>query len=401
MHTKSTSHTKRIYFDAAATTPVDGRVFAAMEPLFCNAFGNPGSIHVEGVAAKEMMSRARKTCADVLHAHADEIVFTSGGTESNNMAIMGVTMQALKDHEGDYSKIHVVTSSIEHASVLEVCKELEGRGVRVTYVPVDEDGRIMMDAVKRAVTRETTLVSVMLANNEIGTAQSIADIAKHIRKVRKGNKEAHAYPYFHTDAAQAAMWCDVYVEKLGVDLVSVDGHKIYGPKGVGLLYMRRGTKLFPLLFGGGQEGDMRAGTESVPLVVGLAKALELAESERIQNVSHITGLRTYFLSRLRAELPEAELNGDSAGGMVNIVNISLLDMDSDFLVISLDERGIACASKSACHSNDDSSYVVAAIGKGREAAASSLRFSMLKDAKKKDVDRVVAALVEIVEQNRR
>lgn len=396
MHQNAEAHTNRLYFDAAATTPVDERVFAAMEPLFSKMFGNQGSIHAEGVVAKKEVERARKTCADVLHAHSDEIVFTSGGTESNNMAIMGIVAGVLKNNGDDYGKIHIVTSTIEHASVLEVCRMLEEKGARVIYVPVDESGRIVMSEMKKAVTPQTTFVSIMFANNEIGTLQPIAGIAKHIRKVRKERTEKNSYPYFHIDAAQVPLWREVYVEKLGVDLVSIDAHKIYGPKGIGLLYVRRGTQLSPLLLGGAQEGGMRAGTEPVPLIVGLAKALELAEAERVSNIEHMTALRAYFIERLRAVLPDTEFNSSIEGGLPNIVNTSLPGFDSDFLVISLDERGIACASRSACHSNDDSSYVVAALGKGEAVAASSLRFSMLKDATKEDVDRVVSAVVEIM-----
>ncbi len=387
----------RVYFDAAATMPLDRRVFDAMVPLWKEDFGNAGSIHREGEAAKKTLARARKSCADVLHAHADEIVFTSGGTESNNMAIMGAVLYALKKYSGDYSKMHIVTSAIEHVSVLEVCRVLEKRGARVTYVPVNEHGVVEMHEMKSAIVKDTTLVSVMFANNEIGTLQPIAEIAKHIRKVRK-QEESGVYPLFHTDAAQAPVWCTLPVLKLGVDFLSIDGHKIYGPKGVGLLFVRRDIEIEPLLFGGMQEGGRRPGTEPLPLIVGLAKALEIAEIERVVSYESMFSLRQYFIQELETKVPQAKLNGDAQNCLPNIVNVSVPGMDSDFLVIALDERGIACASRSACHSNDDSSYVVAALGKGAAAAEGSLRFSMPKEATKKNVDDVVAALQEIVQE---
>lgn len=384
----------RVYFDVAATTPLDERVFDAILPLLRQDFGNAGSIHTEGVVAKKLLSDARATCARTLHAGPEEIIFTSGGTESNNLAIFGTVIHALEEYKGDYTKIHIVTSVIEHASVLEVCRELERRGAHVAYVPVDEQGFVVMDQMKKAITPETTLVTVMMANNEIGTIQSIAEIARHIRKVRKEHKGSQ-YPYFHTDAAQVPVWQAVYVEKLGVDLVSIDGHKIAGPKGIGLLYIRNGVHVAPLFFGGGQEGGMRPGTEPLPLIVGLAKALEICEDERDAAFERMSALQDHFVACIRKEVPQAEINGES-GALPNIVNISIHGYDSDFLVISLDERGVSSASKSACHASDDSSHVIAALGKGEEAARSTLRFSMPKETTKEDIDRVIAALVEII-----
>ncbi len=385
---------KRVYFDVAATTPVDERVLEVMMPLWSQNFGNAGSIHQEGVAAKKLLSSVRATCAAVLHALPDEIIFTSGGTESNNLAIMGTVMDAFQEHKDDYAKIHIVTSAIEHASVLEVCRELEHRGAHVTYVPVDEQGYVVMDEMKKAITPQTTLVTVMMANNEIGTLQPIKEIAKHIRKIRNEHGGS-SYPYFHTDAAQVPVWREVYVEKLGVDLVTIDGHKLFGPKGIGLLYVRRGVHILPLFFGGSQEGGMRPGTEPIPLIVGLAKALEISEHERAVAHEHMCALKDYFVALIRKNVPEAEIHGGN-GALPNIVNISIRGYDSDFLVVSLDERGISCASKSACHASDDSSHVIAALGKGKEAATSALRFSMPKETTKEDIDRVIAALVEVI-----
>ena len=388
---------ERVYVDAGATTPVGKRVLAAMGPLWQEAFANAGSIHREGVRAKDILRDARATCAKILHAHSDEIIFTSGGTESNNLAIMGTVLHRVREQNDDYSKIHIVTSAIEHASVLEVCREIERRGARVSYVPVDEEGQVLLAEMKKAVTSQTMLVSIMFANNEIGTMQPIREIAKIVRNARKQNGNS-SYPYFHTDAAQALTWSVVSVEKLGVDFVSVDGHKIYGPKGVGLLYVRRGIHIAPLFYGGAQEGGMRPGTEPLPLIVGLAKALEIAESEREYSYERMSMLREHFVTRLKSDVPRAEIHGGE-NVLRNIVNISVPGIESDVLVIALDERGIACSSRSACHSSDDSSYVIAALGKGIEFASSALRFSFLKTTTREEIDKVVSALAEVVAEN--
>jgi len=310
-----------------------------------------------------------------------------------------VLENALKEVSGDYRKIHVVTSAIEHSSVLEVCREIEKRGGRVSYIPVDAHGRILIAELKKQLTPQTTLVSVMLANNEIGTLQPISEIGKAIRKVRK---EKHSlYPYMHVDAAQAPVYVPVHVPQLGIDLLSIDGHKIYGPQGVGLLYMRRGVAIEPRFYGGGQEGGHRSGTEPLALVIGMAEALEIAEDEREKNVRKMRLLHNYFVERLHARLSETVLNGDEKEGLPNIVNVSIPETESDFLVIALDERGIACASRSACHAQDDSSYVVSALKKGREIADGTVRFSMLTTTTKKEIKYVVSMLEEAVAEAKR
>lgn len=390
---KITTVRPRLYFDAAATTPVDPRVFQAMEPFWSIHFGNAGSIHAEGVSAKRALDTARQQVAEILHAHSDEIIFTSGGTESNNLAIFGVVEQA-RDILDSYRKIHMVTTRIEHASVLEACRVIEKRGGRVSYISVDSRGQLVIPELKKAVTDETTLVSVMLANNEIGTVQPILEVAKVIRKIRRESRAA--YPYLHVDAAQAPVFMQVNVALLGVDLLSIDGHKIYGPKGIGLLYKKRDVLLAPQMYGGKQEGGLRSGTAPLPPIIGFAEALVLAEHECERNSRKMIASRSYFITQLQRYVPQAILNGDLYESLPNVVNVSIPGAESDFLVIALDERGIACASRSACHAQEDSSYVVAALEKSGEIAGSSVRFSMLKNVTKKDIDYVVSMLADVV-----
>lgn len=288
--------------DYASTTPLDSRVLKAMLPYFGKKFGNPSSIHAEGVEAKKVLESARKSVGLILNARAAEIIFTGGGTESNNLAIFG-TVRALEKTGVSISKMHFVTTAIEHSSVLECFRELESRGAKVSYAEVKENGIVDPTTIVGLLRPETVLVSVGYVNNEIGTIQPITKIRKLIKDFRNGRIQdfpnEKQYPVFHSDASQAPLYLDCSVERLGVDLLTLDGHKMYGPKGVGVLYVRRSVTLAPVLFGGGQERGLRSTTENLPLVVGFAKAFEIAAVSREKESARLAQLRDHFYSLIR------------------------------------------------------------------------------------------------------
>lgn len=384
----------RIYFDYAAATPLDPRVYAAMQPYWSERFGNPGSLHQEGKEAKRAIEDARETCARAIGAHDDEIIFTASGTEANNLALIGLVRALLKTGRR-IEDMHFITSVIEHSSVLEVFDELQKEGASLTVVPVDERGLVAPDILARAIRKETVLVSIMLVNNEIGSVMPVRDITKAIRAAR--NMYEHAFPYIHSDACQAFPIMPVRADALGADLISADAQKMYGPKGAGFLYVRRGTPLSPLIIGGAHERGLRGGTPAVPLIAGLAKALSLLEAEREETIVRLKALQSYFFARLDAEVPEAVVNGLYEGRACNNINISLPGRDNAFLVLQLDARGIAASSRSACFSgNNGSSRVVAALGLGSERAQSAVRFTLGTHTTREDIDRAIVALKEIV-----
>jgi len=367
----------RIYLDYVASTPVDREVLKAMMPYFTDDFGNANSIHQEGVKAKQALGNARKSVADILNARSEEIVFTSGGTESNTLAILGII--------NDIKNMHAVTSTIEHPSVLEVFKALEKRGLDVTYVGVDETGVVNPKDVREAIKENTILVSIMYINNEIGTIQPISEIAKSVRSKKK---EYNSEIYFHTDASQAPLYLPLNILKLGVDLMTLGGHKMYGPKGVGCLFKKKDIKI------------TKAGTENIPLIVGFAKALELAEKNRESETDRVTKLRDYFIDELNNKIPEAELNGSREERSPNNVNIYIPNIDGEFLTVVLDSKGIACSTKSACKEDyeDEGSYVIRTLGYSKERSKNSLRFSLGKDTTKKDIDYVIKILNESIKK---
>ncbi|MDP3726051.1 MAG: cysteine desulfurase family protein [bacterium] len=387
----------RVYLDYAAATPLDPRVFKAMKPFLETQFGNPSSIHNEGVRAKEAITVARKNVAKMLQAHEDEIIFTSGGTEGNNLAILGLALR--QERKGtSFSKMHFITTVIEHPSVKDVFGELERRGASVSYIPVDAEGLVKPQELKKALRKETVLVSVMYANSEIGTIQPISEIAKMIRNFRKTHNSK--FPLVHTDASQAPLYLDVNVERLGADLMTFDGHKIYGPKGVGALFKKRNVSIQPLFYGGGQEGGLRPGTENVPGIVGFAEALKYATEERKYESARITKLRDYFIKKVLSEIPNAILNGDQIKRLPNNVNISFLGIDNEWLVLQLDARGIAVGTGSACLSQkENTSYVVAALGGDKKRASSSVRFTLGKDTSQKDLDYTITILQKVLDRN--
>ncbi len=388
---------REIYLDHAATTPLDPRVKAAMEPYGDVVYGNPSTLYRQGRLAKDAVDQARETVARILHCRPDEIVFTAGSTEADNIAIFGAAALCKGAAK------HLMTTSFEHHAGLRSFEALEREGWRVTYLPVGEDGIIDPETVRRAIRPDTLLVSVMYANNEIGTIQPIGEIGKEIREIRKERSVlGNPLPlYFHCDASQAAGYLELDVAKLGVDLMSLNGGKIYGPKGSGCLLVRSGVRLKPIFQGGGQEKNLRSGTENVPGIVGFAKALEIAEQEREQESGRLAELRDYFMRRLITEIPKTVLNGHPTKRLPNNINVSILDIEGEAVILYLDAKGIAISTGSACTSITlDPSHVILALGKPYEYAHSSLRFTLGRSTAKEDLDYVMAVLPGIVEKLR-
>lgn len=409
---KKQSAKKIIYFDNASTTSVSKEIKKAMDKYMIDEFGNPNSIHKMGVVSKKAVEGGRKIVALAINSHPDEVIFNSGGTEGNNAAIFGI-FNHLRKNGVKYSSMRAITTNIEHSSVFECFRELERRGVVVDYAPVGEGGIVEPMKIKKLLRPETVLVSVMHANNEIGTIQPIKEIAKVIRNSKKAfsyklsdssdqskaisyQLKANSFPLFHTDACQAPLFFNLNVQELGVDLMTIDGQKIYGPKGVGALFIKRGVLLEPIIFGGGQERGLRSGTENVPLIVGLAKAFEIAGKNKSKNSERLSKLRDYFIKKIEEKIPQSVLNGDRVQRLPNNINISIPGIDPEFIVLQLDEKGIVCSTKSACLKDEFASYVIEALGGDKKYAQSSLRFSIGLETTKKDIDYVVKVLTESV-----
>ncbi|MEE8619264.1 MAG: cysteine desulfurase NifS [Dehalococcoidales bacterium] len=373
---------KRIYLDYAATTPTHPEVVKAMLPYFTDAFGNPSSIHFHGQEAKGAIEEARVKVANLINARDEEIVFTSGGTEADNFALKGVAFA--NEDKGN----HIITSSIEHHAVIEPCKLLEGRGFSVTYLPVDEYGLVEPDEVRRAITDKTIIISVMHANNEVGTIERIAEIGKIA-------KEAEIY--FHTDAVQMVGHIPVDVNELGVDLLSMSAHKLYGPKGVGALYIRKGTKLVAFMHGGEQERRRRASTENLPGVVGFGKAVELAGQEMSEEEKRLTYLRDQLVKGLMERIDHTRLNGHPTMRLPSNVNVSVDYVEGESMVLNLDLEGICASTGSACSSSSlEPSHVLLAMGLSHEQAHGSLRFTLGKWTTEEEIRRVLEVLPRIV-----
>lgn len=390
---------RRIYLDHAAATPTDRKVLQAMRPYFDDTFANPSSFHSAGLRAREAVTKAREIISEHLNCSAAEVLFVSGGTESDNLALFGIVRTFSIQHSALSTPSHVITSAVEHHAVLEPLKHLQKTGgIDLTILPVDKYGRVDVKELQKNLRPDTILVSLMFANNEIGTVFPIAEIGKTILKWRKKNKTA--FPYFHTDACQAAGVYDLDVEKLHVDALSFSGSKIYGPKGVGCLYLRRGVLLSPLFFGGGQERGLRSGTENVPGIVGLAKALQISFASREKENARLAVLRDRLVEGLLA-IPKTRLNGHPTERLPNNVNVSFLDIEGEAAVLYLDAKGIYCSTGSACASASlDPSHVILATGLSYEAAHGSLRFSLGRDTTSKDIDYVIGVLPDIVKKLR-
>ncbi len=371
---------KRVYLDYAATTPVAPEVVEAMLPYFHETFGNPSSIHRFGLEAKAALDQARSTLARALNATPHEIYFTSGGTESNNLAILGRAMQFKQPG-------HIITSAIEHPSVLQPCKHLQQHGWRVTFLPVDRWGRVDPADLEKAITEDTALISIMYVNNEIGTINPIAELAE-IAAARR-------IP-FHTDAAQAFGKVKIDVRATPISLLSIAGHKIYAPKGVGVLYIKRGVTLSRLLFGGGQENELRPGTENLPGIVGLAKAVELMERQFEAEVQRLEHLAQRFMQRISREIPAAILNGHPQHRLPWVLNYSFPGMDNTSLVMALDLEGVAISNGSACSSGKiEISHVLRAMQLPKEIQRSAVRISLGRFTTEEDIDRAIAALKKV------
>lgn len=376
---------RQIYLDYAAATPLDSRVFKAMEPYFSDKFYNPSALYLASKDIKQDIGQARQKVAQIIGAKPAEVIFTAGGTEANNIAISGV-MEQLPEGE-------IITSAIEHESVLEPASKYKNK-----QIYPDEKGIIKPADIAKAISNNTVLVSIMLANNELGTIQHIKDISELIEAERKTRqKQGNKMPiYLHTDAAQAPVYLPVLVNKLGVDLMTLNGGKIYGPKQSGILYVKTGVKLKPVIGGGGQERGIRSGTENVPAIMGFAKALSLVQAERTQTHKKMTELQRHFFKLLQEKLPKAVINGSKKHRLPNNVHITLPGYDNERVMMELDEKGIMCATGSACSaSNDEPSHVLSAIGLSDKDARSSLRFTMGKNTTKADVDKVVDLLTGI------
>jgi len=369
-----------------------------MLPYFSEKFGNAMSLHSFGHEAENAIDEARENIAKFLHCQAPEIVFTSGATEANNLSVRGVVKSYLNNPKFKGQKPHIITTAFEHHCVLDTCKALEKEGVaEVTYIKPNQEGIINPEDIKKKIKKQTVLVSVMYVNNEIGTIQPIGKIGEIVQAFRK--KTYSSYPLFHTDATQAVNYLNCDVEKLGVDLLSFSGHKIYGPKGIGALYIRKGIPIRRLQEGGDQEGRMRAGTHNVPGIVGLGKAISLINKK---DGTRIKTLRNYLLKKVLKEIPETKLNGSKKFRSPSNLNFSFSNVEGEGLILSLDMKGIACSTGSACSSGSlEPSHVLLALGKKPEETHGSLRVSLGKYTTKKELDKFALELKKIVSHLRK
>jgi len=377
---------KRIYLDYAATTPTHPEVLKAMLPYFTESFGNPSSIHSYGQEAKYAVERARSKVAALIGAKSEEIVFTGSGTEADNFALKGVALS--RQSKGD----HIITSLIEHHAVLETCKFLEKQGFSITYLPVDGHGLVDPAAVKKAITKKTILVTIMHANNECGTIEPIVEI---------GNITADAEIYFHTDAVQTVGHIPLDVNKSIINLLSISAHKLYGPKGVGALYIRKGTRISTFIHGGSQERGLRASTENVPGIVGFGKAAEIARQEMPGEARKLSALRDRLIEGILTGIEYTQLNGHPVNRLPNNVNVSLNYVEGESILLNLDLDGICASTGSACTSEDlEPSHVLVAMGLPHLQAHSSLRFSLGKWTTEEDINKVLDVLPGIVSKLR-
>jgi cysteine desulfurase len=386
---------RHVYFDHNATTPVDREVLEAMLPYFAENFGNPSSIHSPGQQARKAVEHAREQVAALLGARAAEITFTSGGTESDNLAILGIVAadERPRGSTALTTSKHIITTQIEHSAVLQTCRALEAQAVEVTFLPVNADGLVDPQAVRRALRPETLLISVMHANNELGCVEPIEEI---------GRIAAEADVYFHVDAVQSAGKIPINVEQIGADLLAISGHKFYGPKGVGALFIRKGTRLKPLLFGGKDTRVHRPGTENVAGIVGLGKAAEIALNKLQDEGARLAALRDRLEKGLLAAIPNARVNGAHAPRTPNTANLSFSFIEGESMVIALDLKGIACSTGAACSSGAiEPSHVLTAIGLPAADARGSMRFSLGRLNTDEDVDFALKVIPEAVQHLRK
>jgi len=377
-----------IYFDNAASTAVHPEVVKEMIPYFDTQYGNPSSIHQFGRKAKNAIQKARKQVAALIGAEPDEILFTSGGTESNNTILCGIP----KLQGSHLDQNHIITSSIEHEAILQPCKEFENIGIKITYLPVDEHGIVDPNDIANSINSHTVLVSIMLANNEVGTIQPIKEISEICKK--------YQIP-LHTDAVQAIGKIPINVKELGVDALSISSHKINGPKGIGALFIKKGLRVAPQILGGGQENGMRSGTENVASIVGFGKACEIAKERLNENISHFQTLHSTMLSRVIKEIPHVKLNGHSEKRIFNNIHLTFLGVNGEDLIIKLDEHGIAASTGSACSMHTQkASHVLKAMGFNHEQITGSLRMSFGYLNTLDEVEQTIDVLKKVVSELR-
>lgn len=382
-----------IYLDHAATTPLDSEVLKAMQPYFNKLFANSGSIHSAGQEALAGIDKARQQVAQFLNCETNEIIFTSGATESNNLAITGIVDAT------EIKKPHIITTCIEHPAVLEVVKNLKNRGVEMTILPVEHDGTVNTNIVQKEIKENTVLISVMYANNEIGTVQLIKEIGDLIEKINQKRKNKI---YFHTDATQAAGYLNCNTKSLKTDLLSLSGHKIYGPKGIGVLFVKKGTKIKPIQFGGHQEFNLRAGTLNTPGIVGIGEALEIVKKNWEVNNKRVQHLRNKLIEKILKEITGSHLNGSQTKRLPNNANISFDKVEGESIMLNLDFEGIEVSTGSACASGSLSpSYVLLALGLSHLQAHGSIRFSFGKENTLEEVNKTVDALKKIITRLRK
>jgi cysteine desulfurase len=393
---------KKVYLDHAATTPISPEVFRAMSPYLKNKFGNASSMHMSGQEARAGIEKVREEAAKFLGCEIKEIYFTSGATESNNLAILGLTRRArLLDPK---RKVHIITSSIEHPAVLEVCRELKKEEVDITYLPVTKIGLIEAENVRKAIRKETILVSVMYVNNEVGTIQPISEIGVIIKEINRGRNKKDERIYFHTDAVQAANFCDCRISRLGVDMLSLSAHKIYGPKGAGLLFVKNGTPIYPLVFGGHQEQGLRSGTENVAGIVGFGEALKiLNQKARIKKQNlRIKKMRDLLIRDILEKIPGVIVNGDLQKRVPSNANFCFKNVEGESILLMLDMEGIAVSTGSACSSGSlEPSHVLSAMGVPPEVSHGSLRVTIGKGNTEKEITRLLRVLPGIVARLRK
>ncbi len=381
--------TDHIYLDNAASTPVADEVIAEMLPYMKQQYGNPSSIHRFGRETTRAIQLARKRVAEMIGASPREITFTSGGTEADNLALKGT---AIHTRSREPEKNRIITSNIEHDAVLEPCKDLESRGFVITYLPVTGEGLVRPSDLKNALGKDVALVSIMHANNEVGTIQPIKELAGIAHQ---------AGALFHTDAVQAAGKIPLSVKDLGVDMMSMSSHKINGPKGVGALYIRSGLKIAPIIHGGGQESELRSGTENVPGIVGFGKACELAAKRLSQYQTHVSELRDYLIERVSKEIPHSRLNGSRTSRIPNNAHFTFFGVNGEDLIIKLDENGVAASTGSACSvKKQKPSHVLKAMGFSYEEITGSLRLSLGMHNTREEIDRTVSVLSSVVKELR-
>jgi len=380
---------KKIFMDNASTTKVDKEVIDAMLPFFSEIFGNPSSLHFFGQNALEGLNQSRKKVANLLNAKENEIIFTAGGTESDNIAIQGIAYQHKNIRK--FKGPHIITSTIEHPAVLETCKHLEKQGFKVKYLPVDNYGLVDIDHLKESLSENTILITIMFANNEIGTIEPVEEIGK----IAKENNIP-----FHTDAVQAIGKMQIDVNKLNIDLLSISSHKIYGPKGVGALYVRKGVKLQPIIYGGGHEQGLRSSTHNMPGIVGLGKACELAKNRLAKDIKYLKNLRDKLIKNV-LQIEESYLNGHPEKRLVNNAHFRFMGVEGESLLMRLDDKGIATSTGSACSSRKlKTSHVLTAIGLGPIESQGSLRVTLGRGNTEYEVEHVSKVIHNVVDQLR-